>query len=156
MLPWLVVIKSLADFAVGGQEGHHRVWPARDVRINDACNVSVPTRETGIDQAQAQEDTFDGIEALLNRQEVARMLGLYRERYECLTVKHYHEQLVKRHGYKLGYPLTKVHLQRARLVVQAAKGSALRQERPCWSTLGSCSRRCRAVSPRAMQSTMSR
>jgi hypothetical protein len=45
---------------------------------------------------------------------------------------------MKRHGYKLGYPLTKVHLQRARLVVQAAKGSALhksalcgvRQERP--------------------------
>jgi hypothetical protein len=76
------------------------------------------------------------------------MLGLYRERYEGLTMK--------RHGYKLGYPLTKVHLQRARLVVQAAKGWALRQERPCWSTFCSCSRRCGAVSLRAMQSTMSR
>jgi hypothetical protein len=67
MLPWLMVIKSLADFVVGGQEGHHRVWLARDVRINDARNVSVPTKETGIDQAQAQGDTFDGIEALLDR-----------------------------------------------------------------------------------------
>src|SRR3546814_7195859 len=35
--------------------------------------------------------------------EIARMLGLYREHYADHTVKHFHEQLVKRHGYKLGY-----------------------------------------------------
>src|SRR3546814_2848254 len=45
--------------------------------------------------------------------EIARMLGLYREHYADHTVKHFHEQLVKRHGYKLGYTVTKVHLQRS-------------------------------------------
>jgi hypothetical protein len=34
--------------------------------------------------------------------EVERMLGLYVELYSDFTVKHFHEQLVKRHGYKLG------------------------------------------------------
>lgn len=30
-------------------------------------------------------------------EEIARMLGLYREHYEGFTVKHFHEQLRKRH-----------------------------------------------------------
>ena len=34
--------------------------------------------------------------------EILRMLGLYRERYAGFTVKHFHEQLQKRHHYKLG------------------------------------------------------
>lgn len=62
--------------------------------------------------------------------EIARMLGLYRERYADHTVKHFHEQLVKRHGYKLGYTVTKLHLQRAGLVVPAARRSAHRKKRP--------------------------
>lgn len=63
-------------------------------------------------------------------EEIARMLGLYRERYEGFTVKHFHEQLVKRHNYKLGYTVTKVHLQRAGLVRVAPKRSAHRKKRP--------------------------
>lgn len=62
--------------------------------------------------------------------EIARMLGLYREQYADHTVKHFHEQLVKRHGYKLGYTVTKVHLHRAGLVVAAARRSAHRKKRP--------------------------
>jgi transposase len=62
--------------------------------------------------------------------EIVRMLGLYRERYADHTVKHFHEQLRKRHGYKLGYTVTKVHLQRAGLVVPAARRSAHRKKRP--------------------------
>jgi transposase len=62
--------------------------------------------------------------------EVERMLGLYRESYSDFTVKHFHEQLVKRHGYKLGYTVTKVHLQRAGLVRRAVKRSAHRKKRP--------------------------
>src|SRR3546814_6419403 len=58
------------------------------------------------------------------------MLGLYREHYADHTVKHFHEQLVKRHGYKPGYTVTKVHLQRAGLVVPAARRSAHRKKRP--------------------------
>ena len=63
-------------------------------------------------------------------EEILRMLELYREHYVGFTVKHFHEQLAKRHGYKLGYTVTKVHLQRAGLVVRAAKRSAHRKKRP--------------------------
>ena len=62
--------------------------------------------------------------------EIERMLGLYRERYSDFTVKHFHEQLVKRHGYKLGYTVTKVWLHRAGLVRPASKRSAHRKKRP--------------------------
>jgi hypothetical protein len=34
--------------------------------------------------------------------EIERMLGLYRELYRGFTVKHFHEQLGKRHNYTLG------------------------------------------------------
>src|SRR5882672_8669649 len=62
--------------------------------------------------------------------EISRMLDLYRGSYADFTVKHFHEQLVKRHHYKLGYTVTKVHLQRAGLVVQPPRRSAHRKKRP--------------------------
>ena len=58
------------------------------------------------------------------------MLDLYRGSYADFTVKHFHEQLVRRHGYKLGYTVTKVHLHRAGLVRPAPKRSAHRKKRP--------------------------
>jgi hypothetical protein len=58
------------------------------------------------------------------------MLGLYRDKYSDFTVKHFHERLLKRHGYKLGYTVTKVHLHRAGLVRPAPKRSAHRKKRP--------------------------
>jgi transposase len=62
--------------------------------------------------------------------EIERMLGLYRGGYADFTVKHFHEQLVKRHNYKLGYTVTKLHLHRAGLVTPAVKRSAHRKRRP--------------------------
>lgn len=62
--------------------------------------------------------------------EIERMLGLYRELYRGFTVKHFHEQLGKRHNYRLGYTVTKVHLHRAGLVPVATKRSAHRKKRP--------------------------
>jgi transposase len=62
--------------------------------------------------------------------EIARMLELYSGSYAGFTVKHFHEQLTKRHGYKLGYTVTKVHLHRAGLVVPAPRRSAHRKKRP--------------------------
>ncbi len=58
------------------------------------------------------------------------MLGLYRELYRGFTVKHFHEQLTRRHNYVLGYTVTKLHLQRAGLVTRASKRSAHRKKRP--------------------------
>jgi transposase len=62
--------------------------------------------------------------------EIERMLGLYRDLYRGFTVKHFHEQLCKRHNYTLGYTVTKLHLQREGLVHQAKKRSAHRKKRP--------------------------
>ena len=63
-------------------------------------------------------------------EEIGRMLGLYEERYSGFTVKHFHEQLVKRHNYKLGYTVTRLSLQSAGLVRPAPKRSAHRKKRP--------------------------
>jgi transposase len=62
--------------------------------------------------------------------EITRMLELYQSSYADFTVKHFHEQLAKRHNYKLGYTVTKVHLHRAGLVTPAVKRSAHRKKRP--------------------------
>jgi transposase len=62
--------------------------------------------------------------------EIERMLGLYRDIYRGFTVKHFHEHLVKRHNYMLGYTVTKLHLHREGLVQPAKKRSAHRKKRP--------------------------
>lgn len=62
--------------------------------------------------------------------EIARMLELFRTTYSDFNVKHFHEQLVKRHDYKLGYTVTKVRLHAAGLVRPATKRSAHRKKRP--------------------------
>jgi transposase len=63
------------------------------------------------------------------QEELERMLGLYRDKYADFTVKHFHEQLVARHGYKLGYTVTKLRLHAAALVAPARKRSAHRKKR---------------------------
>ena len=62
--------------------------------------------------------------------EILRMLGLYRERYAGFTVKHFHEQLVKRHDYRLGYTVMRLHLHRSGLIRPAPRRSAHRKKRP--------------------------
>ena len=64
------------------------------------------------------------------QEELERMLGLYRDRYADFTVKHFHEQLLKRHDYVLGYTVTKRSLHVAGLVRPAPKRSAHRKKRP--------------------------
>ena len=61
--------------------------------------------------------------------ELARMQALYRERYSDFTVKHFHEQLVRRHGYRLCYTVTRLSLQAAGLVAKAKRRGAHRKKR---------------------------
>lgn len=68
--------------------------------------------------------------------EIERMLGLYRDRYSDFTVKHFHEKLVKRHNYRLGYTVTKLHLHAAGLVKPAPRRSAHRKKRARRPMLG--------------------
>jgi hypothetical protein len=84
----------------------------------------------------------DGIEGLRDRRigkvsprraperDLERMHGLYRERYSDFTVKHFHEQLVHRHNYRLGYTVTRLSLQAAGLVAKAKRRGAHRKKRP--------------------------
>lgn len=58
------------------------------------------------------------------------MLGLYRDKYADFTAKHFHEQLVKRHDYVLGYTVTRLALHAAGLTRPAPKRSAHRKKRP--------------------------
>jgi hypothetical protein len=44
----------------------------------------------------------------------------YRERYQGFTVKHFHENLVKDHGFGWGYTWTKLHLQWTGVVAASA------------------------------------
>ena len=61
--------------------------------------------------------------------ELERMQTLYRERYGDFTVKHFHEQLVRRHNYRLSYTVTRLSLQAAGLVAKAKRRGAHRKKR---------------------------
>jgi transposase len=54
---------------------------------------------------------------------------LYRERYQGFTVKHFHEHLIKDHGFGWSYTWTKLHLQWAGVVAKAPRKGAHRRKR---------------------------
>jgi hypothetical protein len=54
---------------------------------------------------------------------------LYRERCQGFTVKHFHEHLVKDHGFGWGYAWLKLHLQWAAVVPKAPRKGAHRRKR---------------------------
>jgi transposase len=58
------------------------------------------------------------------------VLELYRTRYWDFTAKHFHEHLVRDHGFGLGYTWTKTQLQGAGLVKRAKRRGAHRKKRP--------------------------
>jgi transposase len=62
--------------------------------------------------------------------ELARMLRLYHEHYAGFTVRHFHDKLVKRHGYQLGYTTTRLYLQKTGVVQPAPKRGRHRRKRP--------------------------
>jgi hypothetical protein len=51
--------------------------------------------------------------------ELERMRALYQQYYQSFTIKHFHEKLAKRHGYKLGYTTTRLYLQKTGMVQPA-------------------------------------
>lgn len=61
--------------------------------------------------------------------EVERVLGLYRERYHDLNVRHFHEKLREEHGVKLSYSWVKAALQGAGLVRKGRQRGRHRRRR---------------------------
>ena len=61
--------------------------------------------------------------------ELARMQKLYRDFYGDFTIKHFHEHLQERHGYRLSYTVTRLALQAAGLARKTKRGGAHRKKR---------------------------
>lgn len=61
--------------------------------------------------------------------ELERMRRLYREEYADFTVKHFHEELRRRHNYMLGYTVTRLALQSSGLVTPARRRGKHRRKR---------------------------
>src|SRR3990172_3760713 len=60
----------------------------------------------------------------------AEVCRLYREHYADHTPQHFHDQLVKRHDYRLGYTVTKLTLYAAGLAKPAVRRGVHRRKRP--------------------------
>jgi transposase len=106
------------------------------VEAAEMLGVSVRTLQRWA--ARFEEAGADGLaDGRLNRPsprrapqaELERMLGLFKDQYPDYTVKHFHEQLVKRHDYVLGYTVTKLALHAAGLVRRAPGRSKHRKKR---------------------------
>lgn len=63
-------------------------------------------------------------------EEAARVEVLYRDRYGGFTAKHFHEHLVRDHGFRWGYTWTKTFLQGRGLLSAAPRRGAHRRKRP--------------------------
>src|SRR5712675_947789 len=61
---------------------------------------------------------------------VEQVLGLYRERYHDLNVRHFHEKLSEEHQIELSYTWVKLALQGAGLVERGRKRGGHRKRRP--------------------------
>lgn len=84
----------------------------------------------------------DGLEGLFDRRlgkasakrvpvdEIAWMLDQYRTRHLGWSVKHFHEHLEERHGFRWGYTWVKTQLHAAGLVERAKRRGAHRRKRP--------------------------
>lgn len=59
-----------------------------------------------------------------------KVLGLYRERYYDLNMRHFHEKLREEHGIELSYSWVQKALQGAGLVVKRSKRGTHRRRRP--------------------------
>lgn len=60
----------------------------------------------------------------------AEVERLYKERYAGFTAKHFHEHLVRSHGFGWGYTWTKTYLQSRGLLAKALRRGAHRRKRP--------------------------
>src|SRR5215472_2892384 len=69
-------------------------------------------------------------------QTVEQVLGLYRDRYFDLNVRHFHEKLQEEHGIQLSYTWVKLALQGAGLVKPGRKQGVHRKRRPRRPLLG--------------------
>ena len=119
-------------------------WEARELSQVEAAEIlgkSERQFRRYIDRYEA--DGLDGLrdgrlgrvsEKAVPRDAVERILELYRKTYHGWNVTHFHEHVVKHHGYRFGYTCLKNHLQASGLVRPERRpgGHRMKRERkPC-------------------------
>ena len=116
-----------------------RRWESAELNQAEAAELLGVTERTFRRWTRRYED--DGETGLLDRRlgkssgkrvppdRAAEVERLYRERYQGFTVKHFHEHLVKDHGFGWGYTWLKLHLQWAGLAPKAPRKGAHRRKR---------------------------
>ncbi len=100
---------------LGMSERSFRRWSRR---FEDEGEEGLADRRLGRRSGRAVPDA--------DAEEVAR---LYRERYLGFTAKHFHEHLVRDHGFRWGYTWTKTYLQNRGLLAKAPRRGAHRRKR---------------------------
>lgn len=111
-----------AALALGVSERTFRRWRAR---FEEDGAEGLADRRTGKPSPRRAPE-----------EELQRMVRLYQEHYQGFTVRHFHERLVRRHHYKLGYTTTRLWLQKAGAVTPAPKRGAHRRKRPRRAMVG--------------------
>lgn len=115
-------------------------WDAAELSQLEAAELLGMSERTFRRWARRFED--EGEDGLLDRR-LGRRSGravpdticetvekLYRERYSGFTAKHFHEHLVRDHGFRWGYTWTKTFLQGRGLLARAPRRGAHRRKRP--------------------------
>ena len=102
--------------ALGMSERTFRRWARR---FEDEGEAGLMDRRLGRRSGRAVPD-----------EEAEEVERLYRERYAGFTAKHFHEHLVRAHGFRWGYTWTKTYLQRRGLLAKAPRRGAHRRKRP--------------------------
>ena len=113
-------------------------WEGARLSHGEAAAFGVSERTFRWRQRYAE----DGADGLVDRRvgrpsprraaeaELERMRALYQQDYQGFTIKHFHEKLEKRHGYKLGSTTTRLYLPKTGTVQPAARRGAHRRKRP--------------------------
>lgn len=115
-------------------------WEASQLSQLEAAELLGISERTFRRWARRFED--DGEAGLLDRRlgrrsgravpdaEAEAVEQLYRDRYSGFTAKHFHEFLVRDHGFRWGYTWTKSYLQNRGLLAKAPRRGAHRRKRP--------------------------
>jgi transposase len=119
-------------------------WECGELSMLEAGELlGVSERQFRRYRERYEEDGLDGlVDGRLGRPSPKRvpaealrvMLGLYRHAYRGWNVKHFHEHLVRDHGFRWGYTWVKTQLHTAGLVERAKRRGAHRRKRerkPC-------------------------
>jgi len=107
-------------------------WQAAEI-------IGVSARTMRRWRERLEQDGYDGLadrrKGMVSQRRVPlelceKVLGLYRERYYDLNIRHFHEKLKEEHGIELSYTWVQKALQGAGLVTKRSKRGTHRRRRP--------------------------